>query len=127
MIMLLVSELLRWWYGDGWRKHAQFVALRLEGTMDYFSVDLLVKTLFAPFRQISAGKVDGPIGMQLRAMVDKLFSRVIGAFVRTILLLIGGITIGVQAVIGVAVLVFWAIIPLLPVIGAVLAAMGVAF
>lgn len=124
--MLLVSELLRWWYGDGWRKHAQLVALRLEGTMDYFSIDLLAKTLFAPFRQISAGRVDGPIGVQLRAMVDKLFSRIIGGFVRTILLLIGGITIGIQALLGMGALILWAVIPLLPIVGIVLAIIGVA-
>ncbi len=123
--MLLVSELLRWWYGDGWRKHAQLVALRLDGTMDYFSIDLLAKTLFAPFRQISAGKVDGPIGVQLRAMVDKLFSRIIGAFVRAILLVIGGVTIGVQAVVGMGALLLWAVVPLLPVIGFVLVVTGV--
>lgn len=123
--MLLVSELLRWWYGDGWRKHAQLVASRLDGTMDYFSMDLLAKTLFAPFRQISAGKVDGPIGVQVRAMVDKLFSRIIGAFVRIILLMIGGVTIGIQALLGIGMLIAWVLVPLLPILGVILMIVGV--
>lgn len=122
--MLLVSNLLRWWYGDGWRQRAHLIANRLDGTIDYFSVDLLIKTLFAPFRQISAGRVDGPIGVQMRAMVDKLFSRLIGAVVRLFLLVFGGVVIGLQVLIGLIVLVGWAIVPLLPVIGIMMMVIG---
>lgn len=123
--MLLVTDLLRWWYGDGWRHRAKLVAARLDGTIDYFSMDLLLKTFFSPFRQISAGRVDGPIGVQLRAMVDKLFSRVIGAIVRLLLLVIGALTIVIQVIFGLVVLLLWAALPLLPIVGVVLVAMGV--
>jgi hypothetical protein len=115
--MLLVTSLLRWWYGDGWRQRTRLIANRLDSTIDYFSMDLLIKTLFAPFRQISAGKVDGPIGVQMRAMMDRLFSRVIGAFVRLLLLVIGGIVIGFQIIIGFVILIGWALVPGLPIIG----------
>ena len=125
--MLLITSLLRWWYTDGWRARAQRVANRLDGTMDYFSFDLLLKTLFTPFRQISAGSVDGPLEVKLRALIDKLFSRVIGAFIRLIILIVGGLTIGFQAVFGVLVLVGWAVVPLFPMIGVFLAATGWAF
>ncbi len=123
--MLLVTELLRWWYGDGLRVRLHLIADRLEGTMDYFSIDLLVKTLFAPFRQISAGRVDGPLGVQFRAMIDRLFSRIIGALVRTIILLVGGVMIGVQAVLGLLLTIGWLLVPLLPVVGLGLLLAGV--
>lgn len=100
---------------------------RLDGTMDYFSIDLLLKTLFTPFRQISAGRVDGPIGVQMRALVDKLFSRVIGAIVRLMILIVGGITILLQAVFGIVLLVLWGIVPFAPIIGVVLSISGVHF
>lgn len=122
--MLLITELLRWWYGDGWRLRASLVANRLDGTIDYFSVDLLLKTLFSPYRQISAGRVDGPLGVQMRAMVDKLFSRIIGAIIRLIILLIGAVAIGLQVAIGLIILVAWGILPLLPIIGLVLTLIG---
>jgi len=122
--MLLITELLRWWYGDGWRLRASLVANRLDGTIDYFSVDLLLKTLFSPYRQISAGRVDGPLGVQMRAMVDKLFSRIIGAIIRLIILLIGAVAIGLQVAIGLMILVAWGILPLLPIVGLVLTLMG---
>ena len=122
--MLLALSLLRWWYGDGWRSRARLVAGRLEGVIDYFSVDLLIKTLFAPYRQISAGRVDGPLGVQFRAMIDKLFSRIIGAFIRLILLVVGGVTIGLTAAFGCVVLLGWSLVPLLPVVGVVLSVIG---
>ncbi len=95
------------------------------GTIDYFSMDLLIRTLFAPFRQISAGNVDGPLNVKLRAMVDKLFSRVIGAIVRTLLLFIGSVTILLQVIFVVVILIFWVIVPVLPIIGIVLSVVGV--
>ena len=127
VVMVLVMSLLRWWYTDGWRARARLLANRLDGTIDYFSFDLLVKTLFTPFRQISAGRVDGPLEVKMRALVDKLFSRVIGAFIRLIILIIGAFVISFQAVFGLFVLVGWFLVPLLPVVGAILATVGVTF
>jgi hypothetical protein len=124
--MLFVS-LLRWWYGDGWRKRAKMVSARLDSVIDYFSIDLLIKTLFSPFRQISAGKVDGPLGVQFRAFADRLISRVIGAMIRLLLLLIGLIVIATQAVLGIVVLLGWAFVPLLPIIGLAVSLTGWTF
>lgn len=127
MFMLLVLGLLRWWYTDGWRQRVKLVANRLDGTIDYFSIDLLLKTLFAPYRQISAGRVDGPLEVQLRALIDKLFSRVIGAFIRVIILIIGGITIAAHVVIGLFILLGWVLMPVFPVAGIVLTLIGRTF
>lgn len=121
--MLFVS-LLRWWYIDGWRRRARIVATQIDGVIDYFSIDLLIKTLFSPFRQISAGKVDGPLGIQLRAFADRLISRIIGAMIRTVLLLLGLIAIAAQVLFGGATLLLWAFVPLLPFAGLILALMG---
>lgn len=123
MIMLFVS-LIKWWYTDGWRQRAKLISVRLDGVIDYFSVDLLLKTLFSPFRQISAGRVDGPLGDQLRAFADRLVSRLIGAVVRTLILLVGLVAISVYAVGGLVILVLWLFVPLLPIVGTVLAASG---
>jgi hypothetical protein len=118
--MLLFTSLLKWWYTDGWRQRVQMVSNRLDGLIDYFSFGLLLKTLFSPFRQISAGKVDGPLEMKMRALVDKLVSRVIGGMIRIIILLVGGVSVAVQVLFGLAVLIGWALVPLLPVAGVVL-------
>lgn len=122
--MLLVIGLLQWWYTDGWRQRVKLVANRLDGTIDYFSIDLLLKTLFAPYRQISAGRVEGSLEVQLRALIDKLFSRVIGAFIRIIILIIGGVMIAIHALLGLVVLIGWGLVPVLPIVGLVLTVIG---
>lgn len=93
---------------------------RMGATMDYFSIDLLLRTLFSPFRQISAGKVRGPLAVQMRAFFDRLVSRVIGAMVRSFMIVIGLVAIISYTLIGCLVLLLWAIVPLFPIIGVVL-------
>jgi hypothetical protein len=114
--MFLVG-IMSWWYGDGWRGRAKMIAGRIGRTNDYFSVGLLLSTLFSPFRQISAGAVDGPIGVQLRALGDKLISRMIGAIVRLFMIIFGIVVIVLQSVFGVVILLFWLLIPYFPIIG----------
>ena len=121
--MFLVG-ILTWWYGSGWRKRAAIVGSRISSTSDFFSIGLLLTTLFSPFRQISAGSVDGPFAVQIRALLDKLISRLIGAIVRTFMVLFGLVTICLQAIFGGVELVFWAVIPAFPVIGLIMMVIG---
>jgi len=121
---MFVLGILSWWYGAGWRRQASRLKERLTATMDYFSIDLLIRTLFSPFRQISAGKVKGPLNVQFRAFVDRLVSRIIGAMVRFFMMIIGSLTIALQAVLGGVGLLVWALVPLLPLVGTVLCISG---
>jgi hypothetical protein len=90
---------------------------RLATTVDYFSIDLLATTLFAPFRQISAGQVNGPLGVKFRAFLDRIISRSIGAMVRSTMIVIGVAAILLHSVIGFVTLIIWAILPALPLVG----------
>ena len=121
---MVIVWALSWWYGAGWR--ARFVHLRgqLASSYDYFSIGLLITSLFAPFRQISAGKVGGPLAVQLRAFLDRQISRVIGAIVRTILIIAGCTWLIAQVIWGVFALFTWGLVPLLPFIGFVLMLSG---
>jgi len=114
---MIIVWALSWWYGAGWKACLSGLRERLAATYDYFSIGLLLRTLFAPFRQISAGKVSGPIGLRWRAFVDRLISRFIGAFVRSVLIVIGIVWLGLQAVIGALVVVLWAFVPVMPLVG----------
>lgn len=93
---------------------------KLMNTLDYFSIDLLLRTFFSPFRQISAGQVRGPLGVQMRALLDRIISRVIGAMIRLTMIIIGSVFIVIYAVVGTLMVVFWGVIPLLPVAGIML-------
>lgn len=121
---MFIVGIFSWWYGQGWRQRASRLGERLRSSMDYFSIDLLLRTFFAPFRQIAAGKVNGPLGVQMRAFLDRVISRIIGAMIRFVMIIIGSLAIGFHGIVGGVLLVFWALIPLLPVVGLVLFVIG---
>lgn len=114
--MFLVG-ILSWWYGKGWLSRVQIVSDHLKTSADFFSVGLLIKTLFSPYKQISAGKIDGFIGDRIRAFFDRLLSRVIGSIVRSFVIIFGLIVMLLQSMYGLIVLIFWLLIPFLPAIG----------
>ena len=121
---MVIVWALSWWYGQGWLVQFSRLRSQLASSYDYFSIGQLASTLFAPFRQISAGRVGGPIGVQARAFFDRQLSRVIGAFVRLLLIIIGSVWLILQVLFGTLILLMWLIMPLLPVIGFVLMLSG---
>lgn len=121
---MFLGGILSWWYTKGWRQRVVLMNDRLARTSDFFSIGLLASTLFSPFRQISAGRVSGPIAVQLRAFVDQLISRLIGSFVRGFMIIFGLVTLTLQVILGGALLVFWALVPTLPVVGLLLMVIG---
>ena len=86
---------------------------------------LLVRTLFSPYRQISAGAVRGNITVQFRAFIDRTVSRFVGFFVRSFVLLAGAVCLLGLIVGGVLWLLFWIALPVLPIGMIVLTVMGV--
>lgn len=123
MHMFLVG-LLNWWYGEGWRLQWRRARGYLSSTAGFFSLGQLAATLFAPFRQISAGQVNGPVGVQFRAFLDRSFSRVFGAVFRSIFIVVGVITLAFVVIYSALVIVFWLVIPILPVAGLILTSIG---
>lgn len=109
--------MLSWWYGAGWRARARMIRGRLERTLDFYSIDILLRTLFAPYRQISAGNVQGPLAVQWRAFVDRSISRFMGLIIRSIIVIVGSFAILFQVLIGCIVLLLWPLMPLLPLVG----------
>lgn len=115
---MYVFAFISWWYSDGWKSFARRLGEFLRNTLDFFSMGLLLKTLFAPFRQISAGTPK---------LVDRLISRFVGFFTRLFLLIMGSLAVLVEAVVIFTLLVLWPLLPLLPFVALVLMFMGVKF
>ena len=81
--------------------------------------------MFAPFKQISAASsTDGNFQVKLQAWFDKQFSRVVGAIVRIVLILTGTMWMLVQVVVDILILLSWPLLPILPIIGLILAIGG---
>ena len=116
---MLVINLFQWWYSGGWATFARHLKERLQASLDFFSVGSLLRTLFSPFRQIDAG------GKGIRAFFDTLISRLIGAAVRILILIVGVVVLIVQTVFGLILLVLWPLVPLMPIAGLVLTVMQV--
>jgi hypothetical protein len=116
---MLLTTFFGWWYGVGWLSLSRKIGGRVVGVLKFFSVGQLAASLFAPFRQISAGRVQGPLGVQLRAWGDKQFSRVIGAIVRLILIAFGLLGALFYGVLGGIMVVLWPILPFMPIVGIV--------
>lgn len=110
--------LVSWWYGAGWSGLAKRMTKRIDSTLQFFSIGLLLKTLFDPFRQIGAGHVKGPLAVQFRAWGDRAFSRGVGFTVRTTVIFFGLIQVLFITLYGLLQLLLWPVIPLLPLVGA---------
>lgn len=114
---MYVWAFIRWWYGPGWRDRLTAAKLRLAKTSDYFSISLMARNLFQPFRQISAGSVRGSLEVHLRAWLDRLISRFIGTIIRSFMIIIGAVWWLVLALTSVVWLAIWALLPLMPLVG----------
>lgn len=116
---------MRWWYSAGWKwAWERGVTSRVAWCMEMFSVSTLVTSLFAPFKQTYAGGVRGSLGDHFRAFIDRTVSRVIGFIIRSILISVGLLCGLFSFFSGVLLLVLWALIPLLPLVGLVLLMSG---
>lgn len=118
---MIIADIVTWWYKVAWVQVLHDVQHRTAGIFQSFSVGLLARTLFAPFRQIDAGGVRGPINVQLRAWFDRTFSRLFGAVLRSIVIFAGCITGLAVFVGGVLWAAAWLVIPFAPILGIILA------
>jgi len=121
--MFLVG-ILSWWYGRGWVGRVGMINRRLRSSIDTFSIGLLFRTLFNPFRQISADATGKSFSEKIRALFDKLLSRVIGFIVRSFMIVFGLLFMLLQTIFGVFILIAWLAIPLLPIIGLIVTVIG---
>lgn len=126
LVHMFLGSLLTWWYGLGWARLMQKVLGRIHGVLDFFSVGTVLRTLFAPFRQISASRVHGTVQDQLAAFGDRVFSRFMGAVIRLMLVFAGLICALVISIFGAILILAWPILPVLPLVGIVLMQAGVA-
>jgi len=117
---MLIIALFSWWYTVGWAQLGRRAAARIGGVLDFFSVGMLLKSLFAPFRQISVGRVQGSLDAKIRAWADLQISRLIGAMVRLAVIAFGLIAMVVMVVVSVGLLLLWPIVPAAPFIALVI-------
>ena len=94
--------------------------MRVLRTFDYFSIDILARTLVAPFRQTTSST-----GTLLARLLDSLISRGVGFVMRLVMIILGMIAAMLQLVFSGLVMIIWPLVPALPFVAAVCYALGV--
>lgn len=125
---MAISEMIIWWYAKGWSVFIQKLRTFLTNTIDFFSMDSLLRTLFQPYRQISAAtaNADSSLDLKFHMFIDRLVSRAVGFVTRLFLLFFGLGIIVVGGLTSLILIIIWPLIPLLPIVGIVLGLTGVA-
>ncbi len=104
-----MAAFLKWWYGPGWAIVWHNSLTRLRHVGQAFSIKLLLRTLFAPWRRISMSgrSLDGKI----QAAISNGVGRLVGFTVRLAVLLTAAVVSTVFIIFGVCSIVLWPLIP----------------
>ena len=116
-----MAAFFKWWYGAGWKLVWERLGERIQSVASAFSVTLLVRTLFSPWRRVTAVKGRG-FDAAIHAAIDNAVGRFIGFSVRIIVLIAAAISTVAISIIGGILLFVW---PFLPVCILALLAVGV--
>ncbi len=107
---MVIMYLLGWWYGRGWTWVLSGTMRRLNAINQTFSVPILLKTLFYPWKQIQTA---GSFGNFFQSALDNFVSRWIGATIRIGMLIIAGLSTFALMLTGLIIFILWPLLPLL--------------
>ncbi len=125
---MLILSFFGWWYGRGFKNYLLDFVDHLKDLVDFFSMSILLRNLFDPFKQIGVERrINMSLGERMREWVDLQVSRVVGATVRFMILIAGTIVLMLRIVIGLVLGILWPLMPLLLVYSIMLFSRGVVF
>jgi len=110
----MLFEFFAWWYGPGWLQAWRDSLNWAQKVQQAFSVDVLLKTLFSPWKRI-VSLPGRSLEEKFRAAIDNLVSRVIGFFVRLIVIFAAFVMIAATLLAGITLALLWPLIPFLAV------------
>lgn len=108
---MLALEFFSWWYSQGWALLARNIRRRIIRTSHLFSLPILIRTLFAPWKRIITDPGSG-LEAHVRAATDNIVSRFIGFSVRILVLFTAGVILLFVCLSAIIELVIWPVIPL---------------
>jgi hypothetical protein len=108
---MLALDLFAWWYGRGWANVGKQIRQMARGISQSFSIPLLLRTMFAPWRQIVTYP-GASLDAKYHAFIDNTVSRAIGFVVRLVVLFSALIMVSLTVVVGALLAVLWPLLPL---------------
>ena len=111
-IVWLIQEYIHWHYTEGIHKLLKICGNFLWFTYHFFSLELLARTLLKPFRRV---RIEYSRIMSIEEIAENLavnlFMRVVGFFMRSVVLIVGAVVeIGIFLA-SIAVVVIWIFFP----------------
>lgn len=111
--MPIILVFWKWYYGEAVRNVLNAWRNFIIFALNYFSIPLLLKTLFAPWKRDITRK---PRGLDIKKFLDylafNLISRGLGFLVRLVTILVGIVFLILVAVAGTIFFVLWLVMPL---------------
>lgn len=117
-------NLIGWWYGAGFLTRLKGLSESFGKMADRFSIGLLFKTWFNPFRQIDANAEGKGPSAAIQAFLSRLISRLVGFVARTVLIVVGIVVLVVQGILSVGAVAAHLVVPILPIAGLTLMIIG---
>ena len=107
---MLALAFFSWWYGKGWQNASKKTLEHIQNVGQMFSIGLLFRTLFQPWRRIITYPGAG-INQHFHALIDNSLSRLVGLFVRLFVLFAALLTTVILGLIGLIELLIWPLLP----------------
>jgi hypothetical protein len=115
MFFTLLVDYVRWHYGEALVHYLRILKTWWWFVLAYFSVPLLLVTLFAPFKRSYEPHARGErIGVHIEHIVINTLSRLIGACIRLSLIIVALFLLVSLTVLGVFGYAIWLIAPGIP-------------
>lgn len=99
------------WYLYSIKRVAQVVWLLVLKNLDYFSIPILLKTLFAPWKRDILSTQNLSLNEKFRIWIFNLMSRLIGAVIRIFTIIFGLFLTLFLLIFGGALIIVWALMP----------------
>ncbi len=107
---MLIIEFFSWWYTRGFARLASTLQVRLRAIWNIFSIPILLKTLFSPWKRIQTTPGKG-LQSFFSALVDNTVSRMIGLVIRIFTIFTGLLAMALMLVVGLVLLIAWPFLP----------------
>lgn len=106
---MAIILMIKWWYSDGWTYILYSYKDQLVRISQNFSLIILLKTLFSPWKQMTS-----KITLQniAQAVIDNTISRVVGFVIRIFVLTAALLMLFLISVYFLALFLLWAFVPL---------------
>ena len=113
----MIVLFFRWWYTDGWRSAFRAITAKSSVVLADFSVPILLRTLFEPWKQIRSYAAPGSaINGKMQALMDNTFARTFGFIIRSNIIFYASIIAAFVAIANGVIALLWPVIPLLPLV-----------